>query len=225
MTAAHPPKESTMTGKQQIAAELKRLRAALKSDEEPDPVDVAVVEALASREVGELLAPILDDDAQLVGAVLEDAGSVAGVVQLTFETRWSPGASRITQAPAVRALVEVSPPSVLKAVTVLAPAAEPGVRFTAPVGPVPPALRGLKRPTASEALSFNAEARQSFREWLGREGLPPELGTQALGLTTGTKCTSLLCFERTSDDWDTPSASFGSFGLDPRVDPGGGSPI
>ena len=102
-----------MSTQSNLDAELARLRGELERTSRPDPVDVAVVEALASPEVQSLLMPILEDGGYLVGAVLEAAGTLEGVVQLTFDCDWSPGSSHVTNAPAVTALVEVAPPRVL----------------------------------------------------------------------------------------------------------------
>lgn len=214
-----------MTGKEQIEKELGRLRGMLKNAMSVDPVDVAVIEALGSTEVQELLLPILDGGAYLTGVVLDAAGTMVGVAHLTFECAWQPDKSHLTPAPRVAALVEVEPPRVLKAATIAVPDSPPGVRFTPPSSPVPPVLREMSIPSPSEALSFNIEANRAFLEWAYRKGLYTRLGLDAtermmqptpifetrdgggggaMGLTTGTKCTSLLCFERTSDDFDRP---------------------
>lgn len=192
----------------QIEIELARLRQELQQAESPDPIDVATVESLASKEVQELLLPILANGAHLTGVVLEPAGTIPGVVQLTFECEWTPGTSHITNAPAVSALVEISPPRLLKATKIASPEASGGVRFSPPVEPVPPALRNVRIPSATEAFDFQNEALSSATDWLEQTGLAQRVsqGTvRALGLTTGTKCTSLLCFERTSDDFDRPA--------------------
>jgi hypothetical protein len=194
-----------MSAKQSIVSELQRLRAALEKSEKRDPVDVAVVEALASAAVQKILVPILEQGAVLKGVVLEAAGVMPGLVQLTFETEWQPGSSHLTYPPCVSALVEISPPHVLKAVEIAFRAEPPGVRFVEPVGMVPPALIDPTYPSADEAYRFSLAARQSFAEWAASTGFGDRLGDlAALGLTTGTKCTSLLCFERTSDDFDLP---------------------
>jgi hypothetical protein len=192
-----------MSGQEAVEQELRRLRAELDRAPTVDPVDVAVVEALASSEVQEQLVPLLDEGARLFGVVLESAGAMEGVVQLTFDCDWAPGTSHLTDPPAVSALVEISPPRVLRVSRIAAPPAGPGVRFAPPEGPIPPALRELSFPTASEALEFSSEADRNFEGWLARTGLSQML-RPGLGLTTGTKCTSLFCFERTSDDFDLP---------------------
>jgi hypothetical protein len=186
----------------QIDNELQRLRNALGSIQTPDPVDVAVVEALASSDVQDLLRPILDNGAILQGVTMEAAGTMAGVAQLTFETIWSPGQSRISPPSRVGALVEVSPPRVLKAVELPAGSSPTASAFVSLSGPVPVALQNLGIPSAERALAFSAEATRSTAEWLGRQGLADRIRSSAGGLTTGTKCTSLLCFEKTQDDFD-----------------------
>lgn len=76
---------------------------------------------------------------------------------------------------------------------------------------VPPSLQNLGIPSPSEAHAFNVEAARSYAAWASYAGMRPAaigggLGAGVgVGLTTGTKCTSLLCFERTSDDWDVPT--------------------
>lgn len=191
-----------MMSQKQIETELQRLRKALGSVQTPDPVDVAVVEALASSDVQDLLRPILDDGAVLQGVTMEAAGTMAGVAQLTFETAWSPGQSRISPPSRVSALVEVSPPRVLKAVERPAGSSPTASAFVSPTGPVPVALQHLGIPSAAQALAFSAEATRSTAEWLRSQGFADRINPSATGLTTGTKCTSLLCFERTSDDFD-----------------------
>jgi hypothetical protein len=197
-----------MSGRDVIEHELQRLRAELEQVPTPDPVDVAVVEALASSEVQELLVPLIDEGAVLRGVVLEAAGTMEGVIQLSFDCDWAPGTSHLTNPPAVSALAEIAPPRVLKASKIVALPDGPGVRFTPPEGHVPPALRQLDFPTASEAVQFNLEADRAFEAWLERTGLGAMLESIQLGsiqgLTTGTRCTSLLCFERTRDDFDVP---------------------
>jgi hypothetical protein len=185
----------------QIDTELQRLRRALGSVKEPDPVDVAVVEALASNDVQNLLRPILDDGALLQGVTMEAAGTMAGVAQLTFETTWAPGQSRISPPPRVGALVEVSPPRVLKAVELLAGSSPTAGAFVSPSGPAPVALQQLGIPTASQALAYSAEATRSTAEWLRSQGFADRMRPVG-GLTSGTKCTSLLCFEKGHDDFD-----------------------
>jgi hypothetical protein len=186
----------------QIDTELQRLRKALDSTQTPDPVDVAVVEALASSDVQDLLRPILDDGAILQGVTMEAAGTMTGVAQLTFETTWAPGQSRISPPSRVGALVEVSPPRVLKAVELPGGSTPTASAFVAPSGPVPVGLQHLGIPSASQALGFSAEATRSTADWLRSQGLADRVNAGGGGLTTGTKCTSLLCFERTSDDFD-----------------------
>jgi hypothetical protein len=196
------------TGKQAIDQELERLRAMLRTAEKPDPIDVATVEALASPDVRRLLEPILDDGAALKGVVLEPTGTMTGIVHLSFETEWPPGMSRATYAPQVQALVEVSPPRVFKASQVISPPHPPTIRFSPPVGMVPPSLQNLGIPSPSEAHAFNVEAARSFQAWASQVGMQRPVGsTGGVGLTTGTKCTSLLCFERSSDDFDFPTPS------------------
>ncbi len=192
-----------MPAQQQLDAELARLRAALERAGAPDPIDVAVVEALASQEVQELLSPLLDAGAFLRGCVLDSAGTVAGVVLLTFETEWIPGTSHLSPAPSVSAYVEISPPRVLKAGISEAPTEAPTPPFAAPTGPVPPAIRDVGVPSASEAHAFNLEANRSFQTWAEQQGLAGAFPAIPIkGLTTGTKCTSFFCFERTRDDFD-----------------------
>ena len=198
-------------GKEAIDQELERLRAILRTADRPDPIDVATVEALASPDVRSLLEPILDEGASLKGVVLEPTGTMAGIVHLSFETEWLPGMSRATYAPSVQALVEISPPRVIKTSQLISPSHPAGVRFSPPVGMVPPSLQNLGIPSPSEAHAFNVEAARSYAAWASYAGMRPAaigggLGAGVgVGLTTGTKCTSLLCFERTSDDWDVPT--------------------
>jgi hypothetical protein len=189
-----------------VARELARLRAALEKSDKRDPIDAAVIEALASDAVQKVLLPILEDGAVLQGVVLEAAGVMPGLIQLTFETAWAPGTSHITYPPRVSAMVEISPPNVLKAVEIASRAEPAGVRFVEPAGMVPPALEEPGFPSAEDAYKFNLEARQSFADWAAASGLAARISTDtmALGLSTGTKCTSLLCFERSSDDFDRP---------------------
>jgi hypothetical protein len=191
--------------REQIEVELGRLRRELQQVETPDPIDVATVEALASNEVQELLIPILEEGAHLTSVILESAGVVPGVVQLTFDCAWIPGTSHLSHAPAISALVEISPPRVLKAAKVVAPASPPGVRFAAPLGEVPPALRNMRIPSGTEAHEFQTQSLSSVNKWLEETGLQGRIrreDVRMLGLTTGTKCTSLLCFEKTADDDD-----------------------
>jgi hypothetical protein len=189
-----------------IASELARLRAALEKSDKRDPIDAAVVEALASDAVLKVLLPILEQGAMLQGVVLEAAGVMPGLIQLTFETAWVPGTSHITYPPRVSALVEISPPAVLKAIEIASRAEPAGVRFAEPAGMAPPVLAEPSFPSAEEAYKFNLEARQSFADWVAASGLATRINTDtmALGLSTGTKCTSLLCFEKSSDDFDKP---------------------
>jgi hypothetical protein len=97
---------------------------------------------------------------------------------------------------------------VLKAERVTAPAGPPGVRFAPPVGTVPVVLTNIMYPSASEALRFNQEANESLEDWLAVANLTRRPagggGGGVAGHTTGTKCTSLFCFEKTADDLDTP---------------------
>jgi hypothetical protein len=220
-----------MTPKEQIEKELSRLREMVSKAKAPDPVDVAVVEALGSQEVQAALIPVLAQGAFLTGVVLEAAGTMAGVAHLAFDCDWEPGTSHLTAAPRVEVLIEVDPPKILKVATILSPEVSAGVRFTPPEGPIPPALRNMTAPSSSEALSFSQRANCALADWLVASGLEGRLGSGgavprkmdppptwlpkdggggggggggAMGLTTGTKCTSLLCFERTSDDFDAP---------------------
>jgi hypothetical protein len=192
-------------GKAALDKELERLRAILRTADRPDPIDVATVEALASPDVRSILEPILDDGATLKGVVLEPTGTIAGVVHLSFETEWPPGMSRATYAPSVQALVEISPPRVIRASQLISPPHPPAVRFSPPVGMVPPSLQHLGIPSPSEAHAFNVEAARSFEAWASQAGITPTTIGGGPGLTTGTKCTSLLCFERSSDDFDFPT--------------------
>jgi hypothetical protein len=193
-----------MTGADQLQAELKRLRSAVEEEDSSDPVDAIVIETLADSALQEVLAGILDEGAVLSGVVLDQAGTLAGLAQLTFVCDWEPGTSHVGEAPSAVAVVEVSPPRVLKverASASSAAASAAAARFRPPRGLVPPVLSGAETPSAEEVLRFQFEANEVFEDWRRRVGLPNEtLGI--VGFTTGTQCSSLLCFERHSDDFD-----------------------
>jgi hypothetical protein len=186
----------------QIDTELQRLRRVLGSVQTPDPVEVAVVEALASSEVQNLLRPILDDGAILQGVSMETAGTMSGVARFTFETAWSPGQSRLSPPSRVNVLVEVSPPRVLKAVE-LPPGSTPTAgAHVSPSGPLPVALQHLGVPSAAQALAFAAEISRSTSEWLRSQGLNDRINLNATGLggLPSSSCSGLFCIETIRDD-------------------------
>lgn len=193
-----------MAGREQLEAELKRLRAVVKETDSTDPVDALVIYTLAASEVQDVLAGILDEGAVLAGVALDQAGTQAGLAQLTFACEWVSGTSHVGDPAAAVAVVELSPHRVLKvarAPRASATAAAATARFMPPQGVVPPVIGGAETPSAEEVLRFQFEANEVFEDWSRRTGFPNEkLGV--IGFTTGSYCSSLLCFERHSDDFD-----------------------
>ena len=196
----------------EIDAEVQRLQGLLSGTSEPDPVERAILEALSSSDVQSLLGPIIDEGASIVGVTMDAAGSMEGVAQFTFNTVWkSTTASRITPPARVVALVQISPPRLLKAIKLTGGEAESAKHFVQPSGPVPAALKELDIPAPQDVLDFNRAMNISVDRWLKATGLAdklPALASNSLTATrqpstTGTKCSTMLCLEQSSDDWDT----------------------
>jgi hypothetical protein len=193
-----------MSGREQIETELRRLRTAVDDAGSTDPVDALVIQTLADHEVQELLAGILDEGAVLTGVALDQAGTMDGLVQLTFACEWRHGTSHIGDPPCAVAVVEVSPTRLLKvarAPGASAASAAAAARFMPPQGIVPPVIGGAETPSADEVLRFQFEANKVFEAWGRRTAFPLEAMGVA-GFTTGSHCSGLLCFERHSDDVD-----------------------
>jgi hypothetical protein len=195
-----------------LQSEIQRLEAILSAEERPDPVDVATVYALRSDEVREHLEPVLAAGGQLRGVVLHAAGTVSGVAQLNFELNWAPGTSHVTPPPVVCAVIHIQPPRVIKAAAVHGAQPEAGLGvgpLARPAGPIPTALKSFQPMPATEAVQLGVDSNRSLVDFLNRERMTHILsndralqaGTPRFD-TTGTKCSSLLCFEKTSDDLD-----------------------
>jgi len=201
-----------------IDQETERLRTIVKESKTVDPIDLAIIEALGSQEVSALLGPILDEGAVLTGATLSPAGSMEGIAMVTFNTKWLESASRLSLPQAVSVLLELAPPKVLRVEKHPAENAALAAPFSFPSGPTPVAIRGMAPPNPTQLLAFLRESNRSTEDWLstanlsGGGGLLGGGGTLAGGGlfggtitavgTTGTKCTSFFCFEKTSDDND-----------------------
>ena len=193
-----------MAGREQLEAELRRLRTAVEEAGSTDPVDALVIYTLADSALQDVLAGILDEGAVLTGVALDQAATQAGLAQLTFTCEWESGTSHVSDPPAAVAVVELSPPRLLKVARAQpssAAAATAGARFIRPQGIVPPVIGGAETPSAEEVLRFQFQANEVFDDWRRRTGFPNEtLGI--VGFTTGSYCSSLLCFEKHSDDFD-----------------------
>lgn len=190
----------------QIQKEHERIKSILSTVKDPDPMDAAVVHALASDEVNKVLGEILDDGAYLTGITMEAAGSMEGLVLFIFNTEWTPGQSRVSFPDVACALLEVNPPKIIKVLRQRPGSMPEAAAFTQPEGPMPAILQNMQFPSSKEALEFNRQANETFEQWLAAQQMGNAGGGQGrrrrVGFTTGTRCTSLLCFERTSDDWD-----------------------
>jgi len=192
-----------MLGNEALELELKRLRRELETATPPDATDVAAVEALASKDIQDLLIPILNDGAYLAGVRLEPAGVMEGLVQINFECNWLPGTSRMTAPPVVSALVEVEPPRVLKVERFPSRGTSGGMTFGSPAGAVPPVLQNVSPLSPTEATYFMAAANEGFEYWATANEMTDLSRKKKKGpqmVTTGSRCTSLLCTEREMDD-------------------------
>jgi hypothetical protein len=182
-----------MSSKAQLETELQRLRASVDEAGSSDPIDALVIETLADPAVQEVLAGILDDGGELAGVALDQAGTVGGLAQLTFTCQWKQGTSHVDDAPSAVAVVEVSPPRLLKVARAPASSASSAAaaRFMPPQGVVPPVISGAQTPSAEEVLRFQFEANKVFEGWRQRTGFRSET-MGVVGMTTGSYCSSLF---------------------------------
>lgn len=195
-----------MNATETIDTELRRLRSQLESDQDAsDVLDRAVVETLAAEAVRSEIERLLDEGGYLAGVVLDVVGTTTDIVQLTYCCCWQAGTSHVSLPQSVAALVAVEPHEVLRVKLVSTPSYVDG-NFARPSGPLPPALRGLPGMSPQEVAEFYAASNRAFADWRGRSGFPDRLtvepGGWIGGLTTGSYCSSLLCWERHSEDWD-----------------------
>ena len=186
----------------QIQKEYERISLILSTTKNQDTMDAAVATALSSEDLNNVLGAILDEGACLTGVTMDAAGSIEGIAIFTFNTEWIPGQSRITNPDVACALIEVNPPKVIKVVRQIPGSLPEAGFFTKPEGQIPAIMRNMHYPGSSEALEFNRQANESLENWLIAQRIGGIHTKAHIGLTTGTRCTSLLCFERTSDDWD-----------------------
>jgi|HubBroStandDraft_2_1064218.scaffolds.fasta_scaffold22453_1 hypothetical protein len=198
-------------GRAELQTEVERLARMLSKTPNADPTERAVLEALSSNNVQDLLAPILDEGATLGGITMEAAGTIEGVMQLSFNTVWrSDAPARMTPPARVVALVQISPPRLLSATRSIGGEPEVQRRFVRPNGLVPVALRELDIASPQDILEFNRASNGSIDTWLRDSGLSKRLSPllQRMAVsradnTTGTKCSTTLCTESSADDSDT----------------------
>ncbi len=212
---------------ERFEAELDRIATLLDKADRPDPLDLAVLHLLRARAVRDLLDPVLQAGGRLKAVVLQPAGSVEGVVQFDVQTAWREGTSHVSGPPVVSAVVALDPPEVLRvARRDVSPEVE-RAPLTTPSGPLPTTLAHITGVRASEALRGRVGERRAIVEFLNREQFNTILGEvsrlnspdTAFGLTSGSYCTSLFCFERYSDDFDDPAGAIGGFVARTPFDP------
>ncbi|TNE77505.1 MAG: hypothetical protein EP334_06605 [Gammaproteobacteria bacterium] len=204
--------------------EIQRLEKILACEKKPDIFDVAAVFALKDKKVRKLLDQELVDGAIYKGAVVQPLGTVACIAQFDIETEWTPGESRLTPPPVIAVVMELSPPRVIECKVEYRagpPATSP---FSRPEGRLPVALQNLTAPSPGEATSFNEGMREQLIDFINNNrleklleliGAGGAMQSTAYGFTSGTQCSSFLCFERTSDDQDDPSGSMFLTGRQP----------
>jgi hypothetical protein len=187
----------------EIKKEIEKLTQQLAKEKKPDPIDVAVLAALSSRKVIKELGEILNSGATYTGITGESAGTIHGIIQLTFNTKWNDGISQKKPADVVSVLIEVNPPkiiSVVKSQPTTIPTASYYLRLE---GDAPSILKGITYPNFEEAIEFDRKAKEEIVHWMMQRKWPPIIyqGSGG-GLTSGTHCTSAMCFEKSSDDFD-----------------------
>ena len=195
-----------------------RMAEVVDAAERPSMMDAAVVALLRNDRVREALAPILEAGGQVMGVVASPAGTVEGIVQLEVTTQWRPGAHALGAAPVVCSILRVQPPEVIEVVTREGGPAALAAPMETPSGPLPTALQGLPRGLTPQDLPELANDRRAIVEWLHRERMEslieslrnPATSSGAMYMTSGTKCTSWFCFEKSTDDSDVSSGLGGA---------------
>ncbi|MFX0066231.1 MAG: hypothetical protein ACFFC7_29055 [Candidatus Hermodarchaeota archaeon] len=160
-----------MNGKEQIEKEISRLQRILDGEETPDPIEVAIVEAYKDSLVQEILIPILDGGAEVNKISKNTSGTMTGIVQFDFNTKWKKGSTHNTMPPIVSALVEISPPVVLKVVKRDASTLLDISEFTLPQNRKPFILSNLPTSLPFETQEFILKLNTKLTEYLDKENL------------------------------------------------------
>ena len=182
--------------------------ARLRSLPETEYIHAALIEALASEEVSKELEPILEKGAIYTQTTLCPAGCMEGMVLFTLETEWAPGFSYNSPPDRVSVLVETMPPKVLKVERHGGEGEPSSGPFCFPEGLVPVTIRGMSPPKFDEVIQFLEDSNRSTEAWLKKEKLDIGIADPkaATGIrnpdSTNSKCTSLLCAEKSGEDDD-----------------------
>ena len=197
-----------LSPQEQVERELSRLRGEVETRAgASDTLAVAIIEALASSSVQELLLPILENDAVLKKALVDPVVTMAGIAQVNFECEWKPDVSHMGVPPLVAALIQITPPRVLHvqkvAYELRKAALTTSIPLTPPASETPPSLKNINQTARSDAELLNESLNQSFAKWAEVSGLGPKLTALRTGqvITTNTSCSTLFCFEDYSDDY------------------------
>ena len=204
--------------------QIERMAKAVEASDMPSLMDAAVVAVLRDDAIREALEPILEAGGLVKGIVVGPAGTVDGVVQLEVTTDWWPGTNTVTAPPIVSSIIHLDPPRVIEVITREGEPENFTAPLTMPTGRVPAVLRGMERGLTPRDFEEFAKDRRSIIEWLNRERLDAILESLlnpanpggAMYSTSGTKCSSWFCFEKTKDDSDIPGGS-ADFAAPPRT--------